>query len=212
MPASPGHSLLLIPVSVDIQSCSWDCWDLLGSESSDIETGPHRGSMWMSACLPIFVTAQTCRQIIYITLQCTDHTTSLEDNFFDFKGTTSPAPAAEYNWGLFFTDGAPRQKEEKRKTTEDLWMQWRRMCKDLVWQRRMTGIELDGGRWSVGKTPKGSDWKKNLSEVQNWIHTLNTPVYKCLCAHTRFSLFLCPTLSHAHFVKGISQGAAANTS
>lgn len=102
MPASPGHSLLLIPVSVDIQSCSWDCWDLLGSESSDIETGPHRGSMWMSACLPIFVTAQTCRQIIYITLQCTDHTTSLEDNFFDFKGTTSPAPAAEYNWGLDF--------------------------------------------------------------------------------------------------------------
>lgn len=159
------HSLLLIPVSADIQSCSWDRWDLLGSESSDIETeGP-------CGCLHACQFSWLHRLVDRSFTSRYNVPTRRYDNFFYFKGTTSPAPAADYNWGLdfgcsflFFTDGAPRQKEEKRKTTEDLWMQWRRTCKDLVWQRRMIGIELDGGRWSVGKTPKGSDWKKkNLS-------------------------------------------------
>lgn len=87
MPASPGSLTL---TSVD--TCL--CWHSelfmrpLGSAWLWVIRHWDRGSMWMSACLPIFVTAQTCRQIIYITLQCTDHTTALDDNFFDFKGTT----------------------------------------------------------------------------------------------------------------------------
>lgn len=73
LPASPGSLTL---TSVD--TCL--CWHSelfmrpLGSAWLWVIRHWDRGSMWMSACLPIFVTAQTCRQIIYITLQCTDHT------------------------------------------------------------------------------------------------------------------------------------------
>lgn len=84
---------------------------------------------------------------------------------------------------------------KQEEHSEDWWMQWRRACRRLLWQRRMLRIEWYEGRCFSVVTPKAAKrkrgWVRKLRDHWFWI----LPVPDCS------ALWHQPKIYSVHFLR-----------